>query len=106
MTDQKPKANIPENMPDQAEAELSSHFSEPSYRVSYEDGSEVRFNVSDIVALLTAYEIQDENSNKAEITYNAELISGLEVVLDKNTYEELKHLKNWDDEKVNGKFNN
>lgn len=81
-----------------AEAELKQHFKEDSYRFRYEDGSEVRFNVSDIVALLTSY-VEDDNK-QVELTYNVELISGLEIQVDENTYNELISIKQWTDDDI------
>lgn len=92
------------DIPQDAEAELTSHFAEPSYNVTFTDGSETYFNVSDIVALLKTPEINEE-TNEEEITYHAELISGLSVTLDEDAFDDLKRLKNWTNDKVNGEYN-
>lgn len=81
-----------------AEAELKQHFKEESYKFTYNDGSEVRFNISDIVALLTSY-VEDDNKN-VELTYNVELISGLEIQVDENTYNELIEIKQWTNDDI------
>lgn len=91
----KPKANIPSEMPVSAEAELQSHFSEPSYRVEYENGTEIMFNISDIVAVMHDVE---------EAVYRVILISGFDFDVDESTYNELKSAKNWTNDETNGKF--
>ena len=92
------------NISHDAEEELASHFSEPAYNVKFSDGSETHFNVSDVVALIKAPELNEEK-NELETTYHAELISGLSVTLDEPAYDDLKRLKNWTDDKVNGEYN-
>lgn len=87
------------NINQSAENELQQHFQELSYRVEYDDGSEVRFNVNDIVALLTTYEDSD-NGKDLKLVYNVELISGLEVQVSENAYNELMGMKQWTNDDI------
>lgn len=92
-----PQVNIPESMPDEAEAELQSHFTEPSYHISYEDGSEVYFNLGDVVSIFS--EKRDDN-----MVYSVALISGFDFEISQDYYNELKDLKNWHDGMNDGKY--
>ena len=98
MTEKKaPKANIPDEMPMEADEELQTHFKQPAYVVKFEDGAEACFNLDDIVALST--DVVDKT-----IYYTVALISGTEFEVDKDTYNDLKHFKQWDDVDNKGTF--
>ncbi|QHJ79115.1 MAG: hypothetical protein [Caudoviricetes sp.] len=92
-----PKANIPDEMPMEADEELQTHFKQPAYVVKFEDGAEACFNLDDIVALST--DIVDKTTY-----YTVALISGTEFEVDKDTYNDLKHFKQWDDVDNKGTF--
>lgn len=97
MAKKKTDVNIPETMPDAAEEELQSHFREPSYTVKYEDGTEVNFNLGDIVTLYTVME-DDEK------IYMVGLISGSEFEISAEYYADLKDIKRWNNSANDGKY--